>query len=72
MPKWCRRRRGHRLQGVSRESFEPVADAGHTGGGLVPGTHTPPRLVQGQLTTNWKQALAQFTAAHPDWITPYL
>ena len=28
MPKWCRRR----LQGVSCESFEPVAGAGHAGG----------------------------------------
>lgn len=32
----------------------------------------PPRLIQGQLTTNWKQALAQLTTAYPDRITPYL
>lgn len=30
------------------------------------------RLVQGQVTTNWKQALAQLTAAYPDRINPYL
>ena len=29
-------------QGALRESFEPVVDAGHAGGGLVTGTHTPP------------------------------
>lgn len=32
----------------------------------------PPRPIQGQLTTNWKQALAQLTATYPDRITPYL
>jgi len=32
----------------------------------------PPRLIQGQLTTNWKQALAGLTTAYPDRITPYL
>ena len=32
----------------------------------------PPRLIQGQLTTNWKQTLAQLTTAYPDRITPYL
>ena len=31
MPKW------RRLQGVLCESLEPVAGAGHAGGGLVPG-----------------------------------
>ena len=31
-----------------------------------------PRLVEGQTTTNWKQALAQLTTAHPDRINPYL
>ena len=30
------------------------------------------RLVQGQVTTNWKQALAQLTAAYPDRIPHYL
>ena len=30
------------------------------------------RLVEGRLTTNWKQALAQLAAAYPDRITPYL
>lgn len=30
------------------------------------------RLVQGQATTNWKQALAQLTAAYPDRIPNYL
>ena len=30
------------------------------------------RLVQGQLTTNWKQALAQLQVAYPDRINPYL
>lgn len=29
------------------------------------------RLVQGQVTTNWKQALAQLTAAYPDRIPHY-
>ena len=32
----------------------------------------PGRLVQGQITTNWKQALAQLAAAYPDRINPYL
>ena len=31
-----------------------------------------PRLVEGQTTTNWKQALAQLTTAYPDRINPYL
>ena len=30
------------------------------------------RLVQGQVVTNWKQALAQLAAAYPDRINPYL
>jgi putative transposase len=30
------------------------------------------RLVEGQITTNWKQALAQLALAYPDRITPYL
>lgn len=30
------------------------------------------RLVEGQIVTNWKQALAQLTAAYPDRINPYL
>jgi len=32
----------------------------------------PGRLVEGQVTTNWKQALAQLAAAYPDRINPYL
>ena len=31
-----------------------------------------PRLVEGQLTTNWKKALAQLALAYPDRIEPYL
>jgi transposase-like protein len=30
------------------------------------------RLVEGQITTNWKQALAQLALAYPDRIRPYL
>lgn len=30
------------------------------------------RLVEGQITTNWKQALAQLVIAYPDRINPYL
>lgn len=30
------------------------------------------RLVQAQITTNWKQALAQLAIAYPDRIQPYL
>ena len=30
------------------------------------------RLVEGQITTNWKQALAQLAIAYPDRIQPYL
>ncbi len=32
----------------------------------------PGRLVEGQITTNWKQALAQLALAYPDRINPYL
>jgi transposase-like protein len=31
-----------------------------------------PRLVEGQITTNWKKALAQLALAYPDRIHPYL
>ncbi len=30
------------------------------------------RLVEGQVTTNWKQALAQLALAYPERIDPYL
>jgi transposase-like protein len=30
------------------------------------------RLVEGQVTTNWKQALQQLTVAYPDRMNPYL
>jgi len=30
------------------------------------------RLVEGQMTTNWKQALAQLALAYPERISPYL
>jgi len=30
------------------------------------------RLVEGQIVTNWKQALAQLALAYPDRIRPYL
>ena len=30
------------------------------------------RLIEGQVTTNWKQALAQLAAAYPDRMNPYL
>ncbi len=32
----------------------------------------PGRLVEGQITTNWKQALEQLMLTYPDRITPYL
>ena len=32
----------------------------------------PGRLVEGQTTTNWKQALGQLALAYPDRITPHL
>lgn len=32
----------------------------------------PGKLVEGQLVTNWKQALAQLAAAYPERINPYL
>jgi transposase-like protein len=31
-----------------------------------------PRLVEGQVTTNWKKALAQLALAYPDRIEPHL
>ena len=31
-----------------------------------------PRLVEGQITTNWKKALAQLALAYPERIQPYL
>ncbi|MCH6469158.1 IS256 family transposase [Sinomonas sp. 5-5] len=34
--------------------------------------HADGRLVEGQVTTNWKQALAQLALAYPDRINPYL
>ena len=41
--------------------------------GLPPNQRTAaPRLVEGQVTTNWKQALAQLAIAYPDRINPYL
>ncbi len=30
------------------------------------------RLVQGRVTSGWKQALAQLAAAYPERIDPYL
>jgi putative transposase len=32
----------------------------------------PSRLIEGQMTTNWKQALGQLAIAYPDRINPYL
>ena len=32
----------------------------------------PGRLVEGQIVTNWKQALAQLAIAYPDRVDPYL
>jgi putative transposase len=32
----------------------------------------PGRLVEGQITTNWKQALAQLALAYPERLNPYL
>ncbi len=41
--------------------------------GRPPNQRTAPgRLVEGQITTNWKQALAQLAIAYPDRINPYL
>ncbi len=31
-----------------------------------------PTLIEGRVTTNWKQALAQLAIAYPDRINPYL
>jgi len=44
-----------------RRRTRPPTRAGPTGG-----------LVEGQVTTNWKQALAQLAAAYPDRINPHL
>lgn len=30
------------------------------------------RLVEGQITTNWKQALEQLVLVYPDRINPYI
>ena len=32
----------------------------------------PGRLVEGQITTNWKQALEQLSLVYPDRINPHL
>ena len=32
----------------------------------------PGRLVEGQATTNWKQALQQLSLVYPDHINPHL
>ena len=41
--------------------------------GKPPGERKAPgRLVEGQITTNWKQALGQLALAYPDRIQPYL
>lgn len=41
--------------------------------GLPPGQRRAAgRLVEGQITTNWKQALEQLVLAYPDRINPYL
>ena len=32
----------------------------------------PGRLVEGQIVTNWKQALAQLAIVYPDRINPHL
>ena len=32
----------------------------------------PGRLVEGQVTTNWKQALEQLALVYPDRINPHL
>lgn len=36
------------------------------------GHKAAPRLVEGQITTNWKKALAQLALVYPDRIEPYL
>ena len=38
----------------------------------APERKAKPKLVEGQVTTNWKQALAQLAIAFPDRINPYL
>ena len=30
------------------------------------------RLIQGQITTNWKKALAQLAVAYPDRVNPHI
>jgi transposase-like protein len=41
--------------------------------GKPPNQRTAPsRLIEGQITTNWKQALGQLAIAYPDRINPYL
>src|SRR5207248_19900 len=41
--------------------------------GRPPNERTAPsRLIEGQVTTNWKQALGQLAIAYPDRINPYL
>jgi putative transposase len=41
--------------------------------GLPPDKRKAPgRLVEGQITTNWKMALAQLALAHPERFNPYL
>ena len=41
--------------------------------GRPPNQRTAPsRLIEGQVTTNWKQALGQLAIAYPDRINPYL
>lgn len=50
-----------------KRAAEREKERGKTGNRKAPG-----RLVEGQLVTNWKQALAQLAAAYPDRINPYL
>jgi putative transposase len=38
----------------------------------APNAKTEGRLVEGQITTSWKQALAQLALVYPDRINPYL
>ncbi len=37
-----------------------------------PNARPKPRLVEGQVVTNWKEALAQLALAYPDRINPHL
>ncbi|BDA65283.1 transposase [Actinomyces capricornis] len=41
-------------------------------GKRAPDRRAKGHLIEGQTTTNWKQALAQLTTAYPDRINPYL